>query len=89
MWRSAGCGVSPAEHAARLRAAGAHEAADCIEHLLGVIERNRSGFEALKTQAQHLRDRAIKAEAALAELRLQTRRDPTAEALDALLGRRR
>lgn len=54
--------VSPADIAARLRAAGDTEAADAIDRLLGIIRRNREAFDAVKADGNQWRDRALRAE---------------------------
>jgi hypothetical protein len=60
-----------------------------VLRLLGVIERNRARYDAMKATAAQWRDRALQAEAVVEELRRQ--RNPDFGGLDELFnfGRRR
>jgi hypothetical protein len=63
---------------------------DQLDHLRGIIRRNKDAFAALKADANRWRDRALRAEAALEEARRKAQPpDPLAELLGGLGGRRR
>jgi propanediol dehydratase large subunit len=71
--------LTPTDIAARLRAGGDTEAADAIEHLKGIIRRNRATFEAVKADRDQWRGRATRAESLLDTVKADLSRDPLSE----------
>jgi chromosome segregation ATPase len=57
---------------------------DQLDHLRGIIRRNKDAFDALKADANRWRDRALRAEAMLEEAR--RRAAPAPDPLAELLG---